>query len=126
MRVSPALSRLTSRVVLPGFLFYATACHPWVTGTVPTQGQGLNEQPRVVRIVRSPPGSVMTLTDPVVIGDTLVGFAGTSGKRVRVAVPLSQVAALQTQEFSAVRTVLVLIPVVLVSLFIYGLSTLEP
>ena len=126
MRLSATLSRVTSCVVLSALLLFAAACHPWVTGTVPSQSQGLNEHPRVVRIVRSPPGSVITLSDPEVVGDTLIGFSEASGQRIRVAVPLSQVALLQTRQFSAVRTVIVLIPVVVVSLFIYGLSTLEP
>jgi len=67
----------------------------------------------------------MTLTDPSVVGDSLIGFSMTGRKRVRVAVPLSQVAQLKTRQFSTLRTVLVMTPLVVAGLFIYGLSTIQ-
>ena len=80
-------------------------------------------------IVRSPTGSVMTLTDPVVVGDTLIGFSSGSLNRVRVAVPLSQVALLQTKQFSVARTaglVLLLTPVIYSVVFIIALQVRPP
>jgi hypothetical protein len=71
----------------------------------------------------------MTVKNPVVIGDTLTGISGTSANPVRVALPLSEVAALQTREFSVARTVglgVLLAGVVFLSLAAYGLSTIEP
>jgi hypothetical protein len=120
MRLPLTLSRLTHLTALSAFLLSSTGCHSWVTTTVPTQGR-LQGNPRVVHIVRSPPGSVMTLTDPVVVGDTLIGFSGRSLNGVRVAVPLSQVALLQTKQFSVARTAglaLLLTPVVLLGAWI--------
>ena len=128
MRLALTLSRLRPLVALSSFLLYATGCYSWVTGPVPTQGQALNENPPVVRIVRSRPSSTITLTNPVVIGDTLTGFSGTSANRVRVAVPLSQVAELQTKELSVARTTalgLLLAGVVFLSVAAYGISTVN-
>jgi hypothetical protein len=130
-QVRPALhlSRLRPLVVLSAFLLHATGCYSWVTASVPTPGVALNKNPPVVRILRVRPSSVVTLTNPAIVGDTLTGFSGKSVGRVRVAVPLSEVAVFQTKQFSLARTVgltLLLAPVVLGSLALYGLSTLEP
>jgi hypothetical protein len=129
MRLPLTPRRLAPLVALSPFLVYASGCYSWVTATVPARGQALNENPPVVRVVRHPRGSIVTLTNPVVIGDTLTGLSGTSANRVRVALPLSEVAGLQTREFSVARTVVLgvlLAGVVFLSLAAYGLSTLEP
>lgn len=114
---------------MSAFLIHASGCYSWVTANVPAPGVALNKNPQVVRILRARPSSVVTLTNPALVGDTLTGFAGKSPSRVRVAVPLSEVAVFQTKQFSWARTVglmLLLAPVVLGSLALYGLSTLEP
>lgn len=124
MRPAPGLTRLTQSVVLSAFLLQATSCYSWATATAPAAGQ-VTERPRTVRVVRSPPGSVLTLTDALVVGDSLTGFSGTAANPVRVAVPLSEVSQIQTMKFSAARTTvlaLVLTPVALAILAAISLS----
>jgi hypothetical protein len=120
MRLPLTLSRLTHLTALSAFLLSSTGCHSWVTTTVPTQGR-LQGNPRVVRVVLSRPNSVQTLRDPVVSGDSLIGFSGTSANPAQVTVPLSQIARVQTWSFSVARTAglaLLLTPVVLLGAWI--------
>lgn len=120
MRLPLTLSRLTHLTTLYAFLLSSTGCHSWVTTTVTPQGR-LQGNPRVVRVVLSRPNSVLTLTDPVVSGDSLTGFSGRPANPVRVTLPLSQIARVQTWNFSAVRTVLLLTPLAFGVAFIIAL-----
>ena len=86
-------------------LLYLPACTSWQVGT-PTPAQFVErEHPGRLRVTRTD-SSTVTLDDPAVRGDSLVGLlAGADSARI-VGIPLSDVTSVASREGSTGKTIL--------------------
>jgi hypothetical protein len=78
------------------------ACYSWRTSTVPVD-QALTNRPDEVRVTRHD-GTQLILSSPHLSGDTLIGVRRASRSEVSVAVPLSDVRAIEVRRFDGVET----------------------
>jgi len=92
------------------------ACGTWRASPLPPARVIAEQDPDYVRLHR-PGRATVSVLEPQLIGDSIVGTAG----RGRVSTPLSDVTAIDVRGVSAGRTILLLIPVVLVTVPAVGL-----
>ena len=105
---------LARRVMAALLLVLLTACHSWQPTTVSPQGWTPEERPSSVRVTRMD-GETVTVGDPTVRNDSIVGATG-----LGVGVASRDVRLLEVRRFSVGKTVgLVLgIPVVVAAVLV--------
>ncbi len=84
---------------------FACGCYSWSTINTPVATGPLDGNPKYVQVTRADATSV-TLRDPVMSADSLVGFSYIRGQGdVRLAISKTDIKNLKTSRFSAERTV---------------------
>lgn len=74
-------------------------CHSWRPTTVAPQEVIAEQRPRTVRVTLSD-GSLVTMSDPMVVVDSIVGSTDSGTARI----PAADVRALEVERLSATRT----------------------
>jgi hypothetical protein len=90
--------------LVPWLIISLSGCQTWATLPTPAPGQQFEGAPDRIDVVRTD-GSSLTLDYPVVVGDSLVGFVRERQHATRVAVLLSDLRLVETENFSAARTI---------------------
>ena len=100
-----------------------SACQTWATLPTPAPGQQFQGAPDRIDVVRTD-GSSLTLDYPSVVGDSLVGYIRDRQHATRVSVLLSDLQLVETEKFSAARTIGLIFCVAPTVIYFWWLSSL--
>lgn len=98
-----------SSIALLLLLAYLPACTSWHVGTPTPEAFIQREHPKVVRVTRID-GTRVTLTNPILAGDSLTGLSRPSDyirDTTRVTIALSDVQSVAVEKFSAGKALIV-------------------
>lgn len=98
------------------------ACTTWTAH--PTPGPEAVEYPKQIRVHRTD-GSVISITNPQVAGDSIVGMSLSRDAATRVAVAKGEIRKIESEEFSPGRTTLLVGAIGTVLLAIVVINALE-
>ncbi|HEX9130448.1 MAG TPA: hypothetical protein VF850_14890 [Gemmatimonadaceae bacterium] len=108
--------------LIPWLLISLSGCLTWATLPTPAPGQQFQGAPDRIDVVRTN-GSSLTLDNPSVVGDSLVGYVQKGRQATRVALLLSDLQLVETEEFSTPRTIALVLWLAPVAIYFWWLSS---
>ena len=91
-------------LMLAAVVAFVSGCHNWLPTEVPASAGPLAGNPKQVQVTRAD-GTSVTLTNPGMSADSLVGFTYIRGQgNVRLGIPKTDIKNLATPTFNAART----------------------
>jgi hypothetical protein len=118
---------LRTQVAVLILILHSSACYSWVPAPAGVDVPLLTSQTKSVRVVVSQPRMTVMVHEPIIVGDSLVGWS-TPKQTARVSVPLSQITELDVSHFNPARSVLLglaILPVAAIAVFVIGMSTCD-
>jgi hypothetical protein len=111
--------------LVPWLLISLSGCQTWATLPTTAQVQQYQGAPDLIDVMRTD-GSSLTLDYPSVVGDSLVGYVRERQHATRVAILLSHLQLVETKNFSAARTIGLILCLSPTFIYLWYLSTLSP